>query len=337
MSRLVALVVAAALAACGTFEDPAIVIDLRPLAMVADPTEYVIPFDPTNPPDPSEVVLEPFTITALVADPGVERALDWEMTMCAANVEQGDGRCRADHPVFPIGSGTIPDPDTDVSHLRPFTRFTPDASTYILLQNAIELDELAGFSGIELEVEMRVAPTGTSLAAGVYATKRMRFAAQIPIERTANTNPIIDQFDWDIGSVNGEPPVSAPMPFGRCVDLDEPFLMMQMKVGDTLYLTPQEPEGVRETYVVPTFDGGFRTFTENITYQWLAGDGEYTVGFTGGPKDPFGNDPPLHTEWTFTADDLAGAPSADVPIWVVMRDERLGARFYESCVRVLAN
>ena len=42
------------------------------------------------------------------------------------------------------------------------------------------------------------------------------------------------------------------------------------------------PEGVREDYVVPTFDGGSRMFTESLTYQWLAGDGEWSRSRTGG-------------------------------------------------------
>ena len=49
-SRVVAAALGAlALAACGSFDDPAIVIDLRPLAAQAEPPEQVVDVDPANP------------------------------------------------------------------------------------------------------------------------------------------------------------------------------------------------------------------------------------------------------------------------------------------------
>jgi hypothetical protein len=328
-------------AGCGEFEDPAVVLDLRPLAMVASPTEYVIPFDPANPPDPEDVDLAPFEITALVADPAESRSLAWQMTLCAATTEQGDGRCAADHPAMVIGTGTIADPDLDPGHVLPRAVYQPDAATYLILRDAIELDPFAGFSGIDLEVELKVAPEGASIDSGVAATKRVRFAAQVPAERTPNQNPWLLRVDWDTG---GPVPNTRTMPYGRCVDLITPngdaWFGMQMYADEILYMMPVEPDGVREDYVVPTFDGTSRMFTENIGYQWLAGDGAYEPAFTGGPKDPFGNMPPLHTEWTppsleEIAEDYGEVEYIDVPIWLVERDERLGAAYFESCVRVL--
>jgi hypothetical protein len=334
-----AIVAASALAAgCGEFEDPAIVLDLRALAMVAYPTEYVIPFDPANPPDPSMVDLDPFEITALVADPAEERPLAWKMTLCAATVERGDGRCAPDHPMTVIGEGTIFDPDTDLSRPVPRAVFKPIGSTYVLLQDAIERDPFAGFSGIDLEVELKVAPVGTDLDNGVAATKRVRFAAKIPEERTPNQNPWLDRIDWDTGGAN---PNIRPITYGRCVDLQgDPFRGMQMFVDQTLNMMPVEATGVREDYLVPTFEGTSRMFTENISYQWLAGDGSFDTAFTGGPKDPFGNSPSLHAEWQAPTqdeirEDYGEVEYIDVPIWIVQRDERLGAAYFESCVRVL--
>lgn len=338
MRKLSLVVVAALAGGCGEFEDPAIVLDLRALAMVAYPTEYVIPFDPANPPDPDEVDLEPFEITALIADPADQRDLAWEMKLCAATVERGDGRCAPDHPLTVIGAGVIPDPDTDPSHAVPRAVFRPIGSTFVLLQDAIERDPAAGFSGIDLEVELKVAPVGVDLDAGIAATKRVRFAAKIPEERVANQNPWLERIDWDTG---GPSPDTRPMPYGRCADLGGyPFLGMQIYVDQTLFLMPIEADGVREDYVVPTLDGQSRMFKENIGYQWLAGDGSWEVPFTGGPKDPFGNEPPLHAEWSppsegDIADDYGDVDHIDVPIWVVQRDERLGAAYFESCVRVI--
>jgi len=69
-------------AACGKFEDPAIVIDLRTLSMVAQPPEQLVPYTPGMLPDPSMIHLVPVQICGLVADPGASRSLDWVMTAC---------------------------------------------------------------------------------------------------------------------------------------------------------------------------------------------------------------------------------------------------------------
>jgi hypothetical protein len=46
---LVALVAGLGLVGCGSFEDPAIVLDLRVLAMRAEPPEQLFPVDPAQP------------------------------------------------------------------------------------------------------------------------------------------------------------------------------------------------------------------------------------------------------------------------------------------------
>ena len=85
--------------------------------------------------------------------------------------------------------------------------------------------------------------------------------------------------------------------------------------------------------MVPTFDGGEQRLTENLSYQWLAGAGKWKRSSTGGPKDPFGNDPVLDTVWTAPAAADVG-DGLDVPLWVIQRDERLGEAWYQSCVHV---
>jgi hypothetical protein len=102
---------------------------------------------------------------------------------------------------------------------------------------------------------------------------------------------------------------------------------------ESLHLDPIEPDGVREDYVVPTFEGGARLFTENLRYEWLAGGGDWTRSGTGGPRDGAGNQPPLDTEWEAPPADQLDGPT-DLSLWVIQRDERGGARWFESCVRV---
>jgi hypothetical protein len=85
---------------------------------------------------------------------------------------------------------------------------------------------------------------------------------------------------------------------------------------------------------VPTIDGMTRTFTESLTYQWVLTDGHVKDDSTGGPHDPFGNPAPLFTDFTAPGTDtLMGAPE-DISMWVMQRDERLGAAWFETCIRV---
>ena len=75
-------------------------------------------------------------------------------------------------------------------------------------------------------------------------------------------------------------------------------------------------------------------FTESLTYQWLATAGGFSAGTTGGPRDITGNPVPLFTDYRAPlADDLTGP--TDITLWIVQRDERLGAVWYETCIRVV--
>jgi hypothetical protein len=88
-------------------------------------------------------------------------------------------------------------------------------------------------------------------------------------------------------------------------------------------LDPVEPDGVRETYSVPTLDGNVRVFTENLRYSWFATAGDFSDELTGGPTDIFGNEPLLRTKWT------APAEVGPVRLWLVVRDERGGTYWTE--------
>jgi hypothetical protein len=150
---------------------------------------------------------------------------------------------------------------------------------------------------------------------------------RIPADITANHNP-------SIASVTMATPTDAepvPLPLGRCLDQSAP---LEVAAGARVRLTPVEPDGVRETYVVPTTDGMSRTFTESLTYQWLASAGNYSASFTGGTRDAFGNPAPLFTDWRApAAKDLDGPTNVD--LWVIQRDERLGVYWTQACIRVV--
>ena len=325
-AAVIALVVAVlGLGACGSFEDPTIVIDLRALAITAEPPEQVVPYDPMNPPeDPADVGIVDSEICALIADPAGSRRLRWAMEVCAPDQ---DGRCLDDpeRPQYAIGDGVIDDPEEAATPQVACATLASEPALFLVIEDAISIDSLAGFGGIDVMIELRVeAEGGTGPYDEIFASKRVRYAPQLPADRTANTNPTRTQV-----SILVEDRDPVPLPLGRCGQLAEP---VRIAPGEQLELEPLEPEGAREDYVVPTFDGGARMFTESLTYQWLAGDGEWSRASTGGPRDISGELPPLSTKWR--APDDVTEPT-DVSLWVIQRDERLGAAWYESCVRVV--
>ncbi len=315
------LVVAAVLGGCGTFEDPAIVIDLRILGMTAEPPEQVSPFDPMNPLD---VMFGPVEVCAIVADPAEVRALAWSMVACPP---VGDRRCDdLSRPLHVMGEGTLDDPETAPTPQVACATLPPGPELIAILRDTIENDSLSGFGGIDVNIGLRVVPVGGGEAAAIYGAKAVRFSPLLPAGRVANTNPRLDQIAVD----GGDGTTPAPLGLGRCVDQLAP---LALGPAQTIHLDPIEPPGVREDYLVPTFEGGVRMFTENLRYEWLAGGGDWTRAGTGGPRDGAGNQPVLDTEWESPpADRLDGV--TDVPLWVVQRDERGGARWFESCVRV---
>jgi hypothetical protein len=311
-----AILAALAAAACDAgFEEEAIVKDLRILGVQAEPPEVILDVDLEDPDSLEDVEIPPVTITALVADPGVPRRLRWNLGVCPPNTQD-----RCDDPTMPfqqIGQGIIEDPDE--------TFELPTDSFVVLpsiLQESVRADDLAGFGGVAVQIELVVYPDGDDdLTEAVYAEKQMLYSPRLPPERVANANPWIDGVQ-----VGDEDPV--PIESARCGTGALPPLLVAP--GEELRIEPLEQDGVRETYVLPTFDGGTRTITENLRYKWYATGGSFRGDETGGPIDVFGNDPVLWTEWTAPED----AMPRDIRFWIVQRDERGGQSWNELCVRV---
>lgn len=326
MSARVLSVSAVLFAACGSFEDPAIVLDLRLLAAVATPPEQVVPVDPANPLGAFAAV-QPFEVCALVADPGATRGLAWSMSVCPPRT---DLRCDPVDPQFVAAAGRIDDPDSSLAPQRLCATVPAGGPLLAVIRATLDNDPLHGFSGIDLNVALRVVPDGGGEREAVYAGKAARFSAQLPAERVANQNPSLDRIDAAVIAADGTSGEPVPLLRGRCVDQPTP---LTLAVGQRLHLTPIEPPGAREDYVVPTFEGGSRRFTENLRYQWLAGAGDWTRASTGGTRDGAGNAPPLDTAWKPPAAADVGA-GLDVPLWLIERDERGGAAWFEACVHV---
>jgi hypothetical protein len=312
------------LAACGNFENPEVVLDFRVLAMSATLPEQVIDIDVNNPAPPVQLLdqVQTSDVCVLLVDPLYDRRLYWQMHVCALD---SDLRCSGDT-AYEIGSGYWDDPDLSPTPPSLCARVEPDGNLLGVALASFEGDAFRGVGGIYYGVELRVGGEEAAPADDLYAAKSLRLMPRIPAEVQANKNPFLDHLDATLP--DAEP---VPLAFGRCLDQTAP---LEVAPDTRVRITPVEPDGVREAYVVPTTDGGSRSFTESLTYQWLATSGNFGSSSTGGPRDAFGNPAILFSDWVAPeAKDLDG--TTDIDVWVIQRDERLGVRWYSTCIRVV--
>jgi hypothetical protein len=336
------VVIACVLAGCASFQDPNIVTDLRVLGMSATVPEQILDVDLANPPAPETLLamLQPSLVCALVGDPGNDRRLRWSMTLCP---ETETDRCDDGDPQEMIGSGLADDPElSSTDFTQPANCFVggavpsqcmcgivqPDDNLLAVLTTSLNDDSLAGFQGLDYAVVLRVGGENADPSLDQYAQKALRVAARVPANREPNNNPTIMQMQ---STLPGGMP--AKVGTGRCVDQPVNGDRLVVTPGTKVNLFPAEPPGARETYVIPTLDGGSEMFTESLTYQWVANAGGISRGDTGGPKDAFGNDAPLDTDWTAPEAKDVKEPT-DFTVWVIQRDERLGANWEEICIHV---
>jgi hypothetical protein len=311
------------LAACGKFEDPAIVIDLRPIAMAADVPEQVVNVDLNHPPAPDQVLaqLVDAHVSVLLSDQNFVRGIRWSAELC--NLTDAE-RCDHANPYVALGSGEWPDPEFNAP---PEITVPADGNLLGVLFDELQNDTLHGLGGIYYGVSLRFGGDGADPALDEFAAKTLVVQPAIPLGRTPNQNPTIDHIDTNVGDATANP---VPLPIGRCDTVTTPLVVAP---STKLHLQPVEFDTTRETYSVPTIDGMTRTFTEAVTYQWIDTGGKLADTTTGGGHDAFGNLMPVHTTWTSPAvKDLD--PSGDVQLWIIQRDERLGVSWYEACVHV---
>ncbi|MDB4962095.1 MAG: hypothetical protein JWP01_2094 [Myxococcales bacterium] len=334
-----ALVLAALLAGCGTFEDPTIVLDLRVLAMSAE----LVP-NPGDLPEvgagPDQVVdvdltmpmaaqileqLRPTRLCALAADPRNARDLRWSMTVCMIDEE---GRCDPDAPTIDLGSGVIGDPETSEARQIPCATIEPQDTQVgqkllAILSKTVTENPVQALGGVDYTVVFSIGAVDDR-STDVYASKHLRVSPRIPEARVANTNPRVDYVDAALE--NGG---TIPLPVdSRCSDT---FLAPRVPPGTRVTLFPIEPAGVRETYVVPTLDGQVAMLEETMTYQWLATYGGWSDELTGGGHDLLGNQSLLGSDW-IAPSEVTG--SLMVSLWMIQRDERYGTKWFETCIEV---
>jgi hypothetical protein len=324
---IAALAATAWLAACTDFEDPAVVLDLRVLGMRAEPPEVMLPYDPEDPIAVDVSGVPPIEVCALVADPAEQRGLEYSMSYCRPTTS---GRCHDyEDTVIDLGGGTVGDPEGS-EPVSMCATLSPSPALAQVVAESFSADNFLGFGGVQVQIDLEVRPEGGGSDEAIYGFKRVLYSPQLPAERVANTNPTVTRF-IGLRTPTGERGLDFDAPLGRCGEI-EPFVVAP---GERVALLPDEAADARELYVVPTFDGGTRHFTENITYQWHATDGEWSPFESGGTIDVAGNEPTLDATWRAPSGRERVGDGLDVRIWIVQRDERGGQTWYESCARVV--
>jgi hypothetical protein len=321
-------VVLCTLAACAHFEQEDVVVDMRVLAMQSDVPEQVLDVDLANPPAVTDLLAQmtPTTVCALVADPVQARGIHWDMTLCVLNDEE---RCRVrTAPFVVLAEGDIDDPETTAPEPQMCATVMPDGNLAGIILQAVMEDSIDGLGGIDYGIGLRVRASGDPADTNIFAAKTLRVSPRIPANRVANHNPPDTPFTAAKDGVN-----PLPFPMGRCVDQTAPLTIVPTQ---RVRLEPVEPDGAREAYVVPTIDGQSEMFTESLTYQWLGSAGGFSSDTTGGPRNRATGDPaPLFSDFRAPPASAIDAFPLDISIWVIQRDERLGAHWYESCIRVV--
>jgi hypothetical protein len=306
-------------AACGKFEDPAIVLDLRPISISADLPEQVVTVDAMTQPEDILPQLRDAHLTVVISDLNFQRRIRWHAELCWTDDEE---RCDRSGPWAVLGDGVWDDPDVAPA---PTITVPADANLLGILVDELDNDTLHGLGGLTYGLSLRIGGEDADPALDQYLSKELQVSPAIPVGRTPNQNPTLDAIATEVDG--GE---AFPLLLGRCEDQPVPLVITP---GQKVRFEPQENAATREVYTVPALDGTTRTFTEAVTYQWLATAGKFSDGTTGGGHDAFGNLKPVHTDWTApSADKIDGL--TDVSLWIIQRDERLGVSLYEACVRV---
>jgi hypothetical protein len=229
-----------------------------------------------------------------------------------------------------IGAGVLEDPDEAATAQIPCGTLAGSADLVAILRESVRADDLAGFGNVAVMVSLAVWPEGDDPATAEFAEKDVRYAPMEPAERVANRNPTLDAI-----RVARQPDAGRgqdfDLPRGRCGEVDA----FPVAPGEEVQLLPIESADAREAYVVPEFDGDTRHLVENLEYRWYAAGGNVGRGRSGGTRDPAGNAPPLDSDWRAPSDPAEIGEGVEVPLWVVVRDERGGQAWWPSCARVV--
>ena len=325
---------------CAKFADPSTVDDLRVLAVRAEPSEVILNLSPGS--DISAVVIPEISLSPLIVDPrGNGRPVLLRVSACAndpgAMSPPNNG---ADPTGFPsggarttVGSALCDGAATEVS-LGPDVDFAANPTLVARLDpawvaNAFAKDIFLGpdgrvHGGFDLGMPVVFELTAQAGDETVRAIKRVTFwAAPVREGQLPNLTPEISA----VSAYDRRDPVTAEPIAGARQAMDEgvPF---PVETSD-FWIDPAP--GVAEPYVTAVLD---RLTGQVVPHEVPRETLHYTFFAPAGTFSPFetSSEPPpgvtvsyrVHIESRYQRP-APGTDTADVTIWIVVRDERGGA------------
>jgi hypothetical protein len=258
-SALSVAAVAAMVGCSFDFDSPSEVVDLRTLAIQADPPEILV-----------TGAIPPVTLRALVVDPrDADREVTASWQACGTTTEH---RCAEAPFALDLGGGTASLPVLE-ARLE---------VTRELLESVQRLDTLMGFGGLPITVELAV---DAGDGGAEVSIKQVIAQAFLPEGTAPNENPSVPELlradlVWpdDVVWPEDEVPVVAP--------------------GTELAVEPRAIEGDAETYSVFRFDLQVQELDEYLSYRFFASAGAWNRAETGGPPDAITAETTLASRWT---------------------------------------
>ncbi len=278
------------------FEEPYEVLDLRVLAMRAEPPEVLV----RTPADAAR----PIAISILLADPTFPgRALTCRLQSCV--LSDINRRCEVPEDTVILAEGPCADGVTTFPVTFPAE----------LLADVQAADPTGGYSGLAVWVELVVSGGGPEL----HAIKSVVFSAELPEGRTANRNPLITGLRID----DAEATLSADVPW-------------QADVPVRIEVT--RAEDAKETYTLPTFEGGTVTLKEYMRFSFYADAGSFSQAYTTDKPENFlavspDEEIPIDLFVDWTPPEGAAPEGTPVRFWFVLDDGRGGVDWIRATGR----
>ena len=314
------LILAAALAlptACTPdFEKVWQVLDLRILAIQADPAEVMLP-------NRNSTTIPPVQIRALVADPrlSADEVLEWEIWACTPEEKLCDDAARRVQ---------VARRRTTLDRIEATFQLQPD-----LLQAAISRDQYRGFGGVPIKVQLNVWPKGESQA--IRATKRLVYGFDddtpllLPAQTATLSGPCRgapplcnDGLTCDASAICRKTPNQNPTVTQVEAD-DKPVPPdWTVTLNTKIMLLPDTPKADAEPYWVFNFEGGTQPLKEYLSYTYFVTSGKLSDANTGGKPSPFVENKKvadISSDWT-------PQEAGPATIWVVVRDDRGGTGWF---------
>ncbi len=334
-ARPLLLVAAFGLLACTPrFENATTVIDLRLLGVKAEPPEILIDLAAAAAAGTITDPLPPVVLTPLIVDPkGAARPVQIRVEACPNDPDEAIMGGMGMRPGMvgdtvsdrPCGDGAVLIADASLpagpDGTVPFeTTFTP---TLPFLIEAARADPL----GVELGLPVRITFTVKAGDETVRSFKRILFSQRLSPDHQPNQNPVVTRFFMRQRREDPREPLDATMP---------PVVPR----GTSLRIAVAP--AVAEAYSARAFNATERRFytervpEETLRYSFYATRGIFAPSSVSNDPSPLLTNPTTDLETTYEAPGEALPPGADphVDVFVVVRDERAGASFTRTRLRV---